>query len=319
MYCQKCGAEIKDETAKFCDRCGAELERTQDTYDSYNDDDDTQPGVEEDNLIWDDGSLEVPDNRKDNGERKKWIISIASTVAILGVTMLVLALLLGKNSKKDNSDIVVSITQVPKAEVSKNDTKTEKTERTDTEKGIDVKTQTVSSTPTPTATAEKKQVAVQPSENNTASVNTQTQQPAAQSEVDKDLEALQNVPTQEYVLPEENSADTSQSSSSAAVDTSAADSSEYIFPQSNSAYLTKDQLEGLSKDQMAYARNEIYARHGRRFRDQKFQDYFNSKSWYVPQYDPDQFDAIQDTVFNDYEKENARLILEVEKEHGYTY
>ena len=79
------------------------------------------------------------------------------------------------------------------------------------------------------------------------------------------------------------------------------------------------QLEGLSKDQLAYARNEIYARHGRRFQDQMFQDYFNAKSWYVPQYDPDQFDAMQDTIFNEYEKANAKLILEVEQEHGYTY
>ena len=83
--------------------------------------------------------------------------------------------------------------------------------------------------------------------------------------------------------------------------------------------LPRDQLEGLSKDQLAYARNEIYARHGRRFQDQMFQDYFNAKSWYVPQYDPDQFDAMQDTIFNEYEKANAKLILEVEQEHGYTY
>lgn len=50
-----------------------------------------------------------------------------------------------------------------------------------------------------------------------------------------------------------------------------------------------------------------------------FQDYFNAKSWYVPQYDPDQFDAMQDTIFNEYEKANAKLILEVEQEQGYTY
>ena len=79
------------------------------------------------------------------------------------------------------------------------------------------------------------------------------------------------------------------------------------FSESNSAYLTRDQLEGLSKDQLAYARNEIYARHGRRFQDQMFQDYFNAKSWYVPQYDPDQFDAMQDTIFNEYEKSKRQV------------
>ena len=94
---------------------------------------------------------------------------------------------------------------------------------------------------------------------------------------------------------------------------------EYLLPQSDSVYLTDADIAGFSLQKLNYARNEIYARHGRTFRDQMFQDYFNSKSWYVPQYDPDTFDAIQDTVFNDYEKENARLILDVEKEHGYTY
>ena len=128
-------------------------------------------------------------------------------------------------------------------------------------------------------------------------------------------------------MPEESTNSSTQSSQSSTAGTTSGSSStattagsgDYIFPESNSAYLTRDQLEGLSKDQLAYARNEIYARHGRRFQDQMFQDYFNAKSWYVPQYDPDQFDAMQDTIFNEYEKANAKLILEVEQEHGYTY
>ena len=168
---------------------------------------------------------------------------------------------------------------------------------------------------------------------NTQSANTQsqqsqqTQQSASQSQADKDLEALRNAPVQEYTMPEESTNSSTQSSQSSTAGTTSGSSStattagsgDYIFPESNSAYLTRDQLEGLSKDQLAYARNEIYARHGRRFQDQMFQDYFNAKSWYVPQYDPDQFDAMQDTIFNEYEKANAKLILEVEQEHGYTY
>ena len=187
------------------------------------------------------------------------------------------------------------------------------------------------------SSAQKKQSTVQPSkkstQKNTQSANTQsqqsqqTQQSASQSQADKDLEALRNAPVQEYTMPEESTNSSTQSSQNSTAGTTSGSSStattagsgDYIFPESNSAYLTRDQLEGLSKDQLAYARNEIYARHGRRFQDQMFQDYFNAKSWYVPQYDPDQFDAMQDTIFNEYEKANAKLILEVEQEHGYTY
>lgn len=97
----------------------------------------------------------------------------------------------------------------------------------------------------------------------------------------------------------------------------AAAGGDYVFANSNSTYLTKDQLTGLSKQQLSYARNELYARHGRKFKSQELQNYFNSKSWYTPKYSPDEFDAIQKAEFNDYEQKNLELILQVEKEKGY--
>lgn len=383
MYCGRCGAEIKDKTARFCDNCGAPLETGGDQNDygneyTYNERSNNRNGTysgingtynsrtgqnsRDDNLIWDDGLPEVPDNRGNKGDQKKWFISIGCTAGILVVTVIVLALLLGKNSGGSDSDIVVNITQAPKAEASHSSTKTARadteekknaavsdqagTKNSSTQKSVKV------ATPTPSiasdvqelqitneqnkqsSSSRKKQLTVQPSQKSIQkspqSANTQsqqTQQSSSQSEVDKDLEALQNVPVQEYTMPEENTDGGTQSSQNSTAGTTsgssstvtAADSGDYIFPESNSAYLTKDQLEGLSKDQLAYARNEIYARHGRRFRDQMFQDYFNAKSWYVPQYDSEQFDAMQDTIFNEYEKANAKLILQVEQEHGYTY
>ena len=294
----------------FCSVCGAELKQ------KYTNFSENHP---EDNLIWDDGLPEVPDNRGDNGEKKKWLVSIGITVAILVVTAVVLLLLLGNNFSGSDSDIVVNITQAPKAKTSQSTTTVA---RTSTDKATvtptPANTQELQLTSAQNTESKNKQISVQPSKETTVITDSQVQQPqeqtvpiTVQGETDKDLEALQNVPVQEYVMPEENTADTTTVDNTGTGD--------YIFPQSNSEYLTRDLLEGLSKDQLAYARNEIYARHGRTFRDQMFQDYFNSKSWYVPQYDPDTFDAIQDTVFNDYEKENARLILDVEKEHGYTY
>ena len=60
------------------------------------------------------------------------------------------------------------------------------------------------------------------------------------------------------------------------------------------------------------ARNEIFARHGRMFKDPDLQAYFNSKSWYTPIYTPEQWDATQSIA--DIESKNAALMLEVEQE-----
>lgn len=89
---------------------------------------------------------------------------------------------------------------------------------------------------------------------------------------------------------------------------------EYILPNSNSAYLTEADLAGLTKEQLRLARNEIYARHGRKFKDDELNQYFLSKSWYTPLYEPNQFN---ESVFNDYENANRQLITEYEKKMGY--
>ena len=56
--------------------------------------------------------------------------------------------------------------------------------------------------------------------------------------------------------------------------------SEYIIPDSNSRYLTESDISGLSLQQLNYAKNEIYARRGRKFDSVELQEYFGSKSWY---------------------------------------
>ena len=58
-----------------------------------------------------------------------------------------------------------------------------------------------------------------------------------------------------------------------------------------------------------YAKNEIYARHGRKFKSQELQRYFGSKSWYNGRIEPDNFDI---SVFNDYERKNTEFLASVE-------
>ena len=90
--------------------------------------------------------------------------------------------------------------------------------------------------------------------------------------------------------------------------------SEYLLPDSDSRYLTEDDLAGFTAEQCRLARNEIYARHGRRFKDPALQRYFDSLSWYNGTIEPSDFN---DNVFNSYERANCSLIIDYEREHGY--
>ena len=60
--------------------------------------------------------------------------------------------------------------------------------------------------------------------------------------------------------------------------------------------------------------NELYARHGRKFTDKSIQSYFDSKSWYRPQIDPNDF---SEEVFNDFETRNKEVLVDWEINHGW--
>ena len=89
-----------------------------------------------------------------------------------------------------------------------------------------------------------------------------------------------------------------------------AEESEYIIPDSDSRYLSREELIGLSLQQLNYAKNEIYARRGRLFNSAELQNYFNSKSWYCGSIAPADFDSV--VTLNEYEIANASLLSEIE-------
>lgn len=84
---------------------------------------------------------------------------------------------------------------------------------------------------------------------------------------------------------------------------------DYILPDSNKRYLTMDDVENLTLQEINYAKNEIYARHGRRFNSNELQTYFDSKSWYNGTISPGSFSS---SVFNQYESYNSEFLAEVE-------
>lgn len=96
-----------------------------------------------------------------------------------------------------------------------------------------------------------------------------------------------------------------------AAEINTAEEEEYIFADSDSRYLTEDELEGLSLQTLYYAKCEIYARRGRVFDTQELQDYFGSKSWYEGSLGKGEFST---SVFNKYEKANVLLLDDVEHE-----
>lgn len=86
---------------------------------------------------------------------------------------------------------------------------------------------------------------------------------------------------------------------------------DYIIPYSDTRYLSQQDLMGMNKGTLRAARNEIYARYGRKFKAKDLQDYFNSKSWYHPTIEADQF---TDNMLSETERHNANLIKEAETE-----
>lgn len=85
----------------------------------------------------------------------------------------------------------------------------------------------------------------------------------------------------------------------------------YILPQSADRKLTAEDLKDIKDDKwlLKVARNEIFARYGRKFQDEKLQEYFNEKDWYEPIYEPDEFD---ESMVSDLEMSNAKFIKDYE-------
>ena len=82
-----------------------------------------------------------------------------------------------------------------------------------------------------------------------------------------------------------------------------------ILPQSDDRLLTERDVSNLSLREINYAKNEIYARHGRRFQSKELQDYFNAQSWYRGTIDAEDF---SESWLSDIEKKNAAFLAEVE-------
>ena len=75
-------------------------------------------------------------------------------------------------------------------------------------------------------------------------------------------------------------------------------------------YFSPGEVSYLPSENLSLLRNTVYALHGRKFKDPKLQDYFDSQFWYRGRIKPEDF---SDEVFNDRERANVKLIQRLEQ------
>ncbi|MGE4485448.1 MAG: YARHG domain-containing protein [Oscillospiraceae bacterium] len=87
----------------------------------------------------------------------------------------------------------------------------------------------------------------------------------------------------------------------------------YILP-TDAELISDSDLEGMTRKDTYMVINEIYARHGKIFKTESIQEYFENQSWYEP------VTADSATVyskFSDIERENLKTIVKYQKQVGY--
>lgn len=63
------------------------------------------------------------------------------------------------------------------------------------------------------------------------------------------------------------------------------DSDNGKYPEGSTRYLTESDINGKSDWDLRIMRNEIFARHGRKFKNAELRNYFMNQTWYSPQFD----------------------------------
>ena len=86
---------------------------------------------------------------------------------------------------------------------------------------------------------------------------------------------------------------------------------EMLVPDAATHLYTQAELADMSAQIACYARNEIYASHGRKFRSAELNAWFSEQPWYVGSIEPDDF---SDNMLNNTESKNVDALLAREME-----
>lgn len=85
-----------------------------------------------------------------------------------------------------------------------------------------------------------------------------------------------------------------------------------LLPGSDIRYVTESDLASLTWEELCFARNEIFARHGRIFATDEIAQYFEQKAWYHGVIQPEEF---REDILNSIEKANIQFIIDYERQH----
>lgn len=88
----------------------------------------------------------------------------------------------------------------------------------------------------------------------------------------------------------------------------------YFIENSDREVFTAEYLESFDANMCRLARNGIYARLGRKFKDASIMEYFGQFDWYNPTIEPERF---SDSLLNSYQVANRDLIVAYEAQKGY--
>lgn len=323
MKCPKCGYE-NDDNAYFCESCGNKLKENTSVknnqvnnakfeldkdldFDSNMNYGTINKSNLEDNSSFDyyddfnkNVSYENPQNNysKPPKNNKNLLITVVVVSAIAVIAICVCVFLIFFNDKDSNSDNSTSETVTS--------TVTETTAVTTTTEETEPTTETTTSKIMPNVVGLKKEEASKILRKQNISIRYEEEKNNIYSE---DVVTSQSISSGETVRDGETVI--LCVSVGSGEDTYDGD---YILPDSDTEYISRSEIEGMSKEELTLALNEIYARYGLMFNTSSIQQYFNSKDWYVPSIKPGHFD---DSQFNDYERHNVDTIVNYMKEKGY--
>ncbi|MDO5477219.1 MAG: YARHG domain-containing protein [Eubacteriales bacterium] len=85
--------------------------------------------------------------------------------------------------------------------------------------------------------------------------------------------------------------------------------SQYLLPDSDTYYITEADISWMDDDELLLARNEFYARRGRKFVIKWIREYFERQGWYEGTIEPEKFSP---ELFNRYETANIDFIVAYE-------
>ncbi len=86
---------------------------------------------------------------------------------------------------------------------------------------------------------------------------------------------------------------------------------DYLLPEADTKIYSEEELGVMSLQVTCYAKNEIYARHGRKFNSSELTEYFNQQPWYQGTIAPGDFTA---DLLNSNEQANVQALAQREKE-----